>query len=591
VSSLFASISFDLTKERERSQSVATTRGQHLLGKEIGSCVLERLLGYGGSSAVFLARSLTSGEEVAVKVFLPRSTLDGAMRKSFYLRFLREAEAASQIEHPHILSIYAYGEHEGLPYIVMPYMSGGTLSEYVQRHGPLSLEEARRYLTQVAAALDYAHTEGYVHCDVKPANILLDGQGNAALSDFGIVRWQQAEQPEEGSGGKEAKKSGTDTLMGTPDYVSPEQALGEALDGRSDVYSLGATLYALLTGAPPFKAETPIALALMHVHEAPTPVGLLRADVTPQIDYVVAKSLAKWPEERFQTAGAFALAFGLAVSEAGESAQFSLKHARLARLEVPNPRTPMPLTALPVSAEPLVQIKPLPQAMPHIRSWRSGLLLSLVAVLLLGCLLTALFIGALGAARSRVVSTPTAPVPHGLLDDTENWPQSSTFFFRQHAYFIQNAAPQGSPALAFYENHIYTNFRLQITTAEIKGSFNGADYYGVVFRASSDQSRYYLFDVTAWGGGLYDFLRYDGGDHWTTLVDGQIPLFQVPAGKQNTLAVVARDNVFTLSINGQQIGQPIFDHSSKIRFSGEIGLVVEELKTEVAFSGLLLTTV
>ncbi|HEY1350832.1 MAG TPA: serine/threonine-protein kinase [Ktedonobacteraceae bacterium] len=566
---------------------MATTRGQHLLGKEIGSCVLERLLGYGGSSAVFLARSLTSGNEVAVKVFLPRSTLDGAMRKSFYQRFLREAEAASHVEHPHILSIYAYGEHEGLPYIVMPYLSGGTLSEYVQQHGPLSLDEARRYLTQIASALDYAHTEGYVHCDVKPANILLDGQGHAALSDFGIVRWQQAEQPEEDG----AKRSGAETLMGTPDYVSPEQALGEALDGRSDIYSLGATLYALLTGAPPFKADTPIALALMHVHEAPTPVGLLRADVTPQIDFVVAKALAKWPEERFQTAGAFALAFGLAVSEAGESAQFSLKHARLAKLEVANPRTPVPLTVLTAGAEPVVQIKPISPTQQRFNFWRGGLLFTLVALLLLACLLTALFIGALKAAHSRVAgTTPTVSFPHGPLDDTENWPQSSTFFFRQHTYVIQNVAPQGGPALAFYANHTYTNFRLQVTSAEIKGTFNGADYYGVAFRASTDQSRYYLFDVSAWGGGLYDFLRYDGGDHWTTLVAGQIPLFQTAAGRQNTLTVVVRDTVFLLYLNGRQVGQPVVDHSSKIRLSGEIGLVVEEPRTEVAFSGLLLTT-
>lgn len=569
---------------------MATTRGQHLLGKEIGSCVLERLLGYGGSSAVFLARSLTSGDEVAVKVFLPRSTLDGAMRKSFYQRFLREAEAASQIEHPHILSIYAYGEHEGLPYIVMPYMSGGTLSEYVQQQGPLSLDEARRYLTQVASALDYAHTEGYIHCDVKPANILLDGQGNAALSDFGIVRWQQAEQPEVGGGDRGGKKSGAETLMGTPDYVSPEQALGEALDGRSDIYSLGATLYALLTGAPPFKADTPIALALMHVHEAPTPVGLLRADVTPQIDFVVARALAKWPEERFQTASSFALAFGLAVSEAGETAQFSLKHARLARVEAPNPRTPTSLTVLSASAEPVVQIKPISPLQPRFSFWRGGLLLTLAALLLLGCLLTALFIGALNSARSRISGgTATVSLPRGLLDDTENWPQSSTFLFRQHTYIIQNVAPQGGPALAFYEDHIYTNFRLQVTTEELTGTLNGADYYGMAFRASSDQSRYYLFDVTAWGGGLYDFLRYDG-DHWTTLVDGQIPLFRAATGQQNTLAVVARDNVFTLYINGEQIGGTVRDSSTRVRFSGEIGLVVEEAKAQVAFSGLLLST-
>src|SRR6202035_2921770 len=134
---------------------VTTTRGQHLIGKEIGSCILERLLGYGGSSAVFLARSLTSEEQVAVKVFLPRSTLDGQMRRSFYQRFLREAEAASQLDHPHILTVFAYGEHEGMPYIVMPYMAGGTLSEYIQQHGPLALAEALRYLEQIAAALDY----------------------------------------------------------------------------------------------------------------------------------------------------------------------------------------------------------------------------------------------------------------------------------------------------------------------------------------------------------------------------------------------------------------------------------------------------
>lgn len=567
---------------------MATTRGQHLLGKEIGSCVLERLLGYGGSSAVFLARSLTSGDEVAVKVFLPRSTLDGAMRKSFYQRFLREAEAASQIDHPHILSIYAYGEHEGLPYIVMPYMEGGTLSEYVQQHGPLSLEEARRYLTQVASALDYAHTEGYVHCDVKPANILLDGQGNAALSDFGIVRWLQAEQPQASNGDKNAKRSGGETLMGTPDYVSPEQALGESLDGRSDIYSLGATLYALLTGAPPFKAETPIALALMHVHEAPTPVGLLRADVTPQIDFVISKALAKWPEERFQTAGAFALAFGLAVREAGEAAQFSLK--RPAKLEVPNPRTPTPLTIPPVSAEPVVQIKPVAQARPHFNFWRGGLLLALVVLLLLGCLLTAMFIGTLNSDRSRAADgTPTVSVLPGPLDDVQNWPQSSTFFFRQDTYFIQNTVPQGGPALAFYEDHVYANFRLQVTTAEIKGSLNGADYYGVAFRASPDQSRYYLFDVTSWGGGLYDFLRYDGGDQWTTLVDGPLPAFQATLGSQNTLEIVALENTFTLYINGQQVGQPIHDTSHHVRYSGQVGLVVEEPKTEVVFSKMVIT--
>lgn len=565
---------------------MTTTRGQHLLGKEIGSCILERLLGYGGSSAVFLARSLTSNEEVAVKVFLPRSTLDGQMRKSFYQRFLREAEAASQLDHLHILSIYAYGEHEGMPYIVMPYMRGGTLAEYVKEHGPFSLQEAARYLEQVASALDYAHQHGCVHCDVKPANILLDGKGNAALSDFGIVRWQPSE-PADGNATMPEKKPGNETLMGTPDYVSPEQALGEPLDGRSDVYSLGATLYDLLTGEPPFKADTPIALALMHVHEAPTPVGLLRADVTPQIDFVISRALAKWPEERFQKAGDLATAFGLALKEADEYAQFSLKLTRPARQATPNPRTPTPPAVLPEIPQAVVQIKAVPKSRAGVNPWRVVLLLGLTVLLLLGCLLTALLIGTINSGHSRAARsgvTPTATP--GPLNDPQGWPQSSTFFFQQSAYIIQNTASLGAPAIAFYANHIYTNFRLQVTTIEIKGSFNSADYYGVAFRASSDQSRYYLFDVTAWNGGLYDFLRYDGEDHWTTLADGPIANFRPLAGQQNMLGVVAQGSTFTLSVNGQQLRSPIRDRSGKVRFSGEQGLVVEEQKTSVAFSKL-----
>jgi len=563
---------------------VTTTRGQHLLGKEIGSCILERLLGYGGSSAVFLARSLTSGELVAVKVFLPRSTLDGQMRKSFYQRFLREAEAASQLDHPHILSIYAYGEHEGMPYIVMPYMPGGTLSEYIQRQGPLSLQEALSYLEQLAAALDYAHAHGCVHCDVKPANILMDGAGHVALSDFGIVRWLQTETGTD-SGEKAGAKS-NETLMGTPDYVSPEQALGEQLDGRSDIYSLGATLYALLTGEPPFKADTPIALALMHVHEAPTPVGLLRADVTPQIDFVLLKALAKWPEERFQTAGDFAMAFALALDETNEAAQVSLRHARLANRELIGEHSLVSAVPLP-GVQPMVQIKRLPARPIYTR--RPNLLLGLVAVLLAGCLLLALLIGAIAShqASARSHPTPGSHTPfYPLTGDPLNWPSSSTFFFQKGAYYIQNASLLSSPAIAFYTGHAYSNFRLQVTAQEIKGSFNSADYYGVTFRTSVDQSNYYLFDVTAWSMGQYGFLRYDGGSHWSILGYGQAPGFLTQAGQPNVLGIEARNNTFTFTINGHQVGQPVQDLSTKALASGEIGLIVEEQKTEVAFSGL-----
>src|SRR5579875_2144729 len=146
-------------------------------------CVLEKTLGYGGSSAVFLAQQNSPRRKVAVKVFLPSPHMNIYMQREFYRRFLHEAEAASKLNHAHILPIYAYGEQDGLPYIVMPYMGGGTLSAYLSKRGPLSLQEAQWYLDQVASALDYAHEQGCVHCDVKPANMLLDQDGHLMLSD------------------------------------------------------------------------------------------------------------------------------------------------------------------------------------------------------------------------------------------------------------------------------------------------------------------------------------------------------------------------------------------------------------------------
>ena len=283
---------------------MSTTRGQHLIGQIIGPCILKKLLGYGGSSAVFLALNRSTNEKVAVKVFMPRSTMDKQAQKNFYQRFLREAEAASELDHPNILSIYSYGQHDGLPYIVMPYMPSGTLSEYVIRNGPLSLSQAQHYLAQIASAVDYAHQNGRVHCDVKPANLLLDGWGQVVLSDFGIVHLMQPD----GHSTEQSMKS-PETLMGTPDYISPEQALGQPIDGRSDVYSLAVTLFFLLVGSPPFKAETSIAMALMHVHEIPPALWTLRADITPEIDRVIGKALSKWPEERYQRAGEFSAAF------------------------------------------------------------------------------------------------------------------------------------------------------------------------------------------------------------------------------------------------------------------------------------------
>jgi len=551
---------------------VSTVRGQHLIGQEIGSCILEKQLGHGGSSAVFLAQSSSSDEKVAVKVFLPRSTMDKQTQKNFYRRFLREAQAASELDHPNILSIYAYGEHNGLPYIVMPYMPGGTLSEYIAKHGPLSLSEAQQYLAQISSALDYAHEHGRVHCDVKPANILLDNQGHVVLSDFGIVR---SMQPDTESTLQSIKSS--EILMGTPDYISPEQALGQELDGRSDVYSLAVTLFFLLAGRPPFKAESSIAMALMHVHEKPPALGMIRADITPQINSVIGKALSKRPEERFQTAGEFSAAFTEAVISADRSATLASGAKR--KVNGSNSQGKQGIAAL----KPIVQVKPAWK--PSSKLQRVVLSLILLLAVALGSVVTVKIASTFTKVPHHEQTTPSTTQIDYLADE-DMWPQSPTNFFKQRQYHIKNLLPQ-SIAIAYYvRNFQFTNFRLTVTTSEIAGTRDGGDYYGVVIRSSADQPQYYLFEIAAWDGGQYGFWRYDGQTpQLPPLASGSVPSLLPNLGQNNVITIEVKGNTFSFSVNHKPL-RTVPDPLKPVLSSSNVGLSVEEAKTEVAFSHL-----
>lgn len=577
-------------------RQVTTTRGQHLIGKAVGGCVLEQLLGYGGSSAVFLAQEHAPERPVAIKVFLPRSGMDVKMQKDFYIRFLREAEAASELDHPNILPIYSYGEQDGLPYIIMPYVPGGTLHEYARQHGRLSLDEAYWYLEQIASALDYAHEHGRVHCDVKPANILLDGEGRALLSDFGIAHIMPPAVPVSENGQDHARANdqsnqvgqSPELLMGTPDYISPEQALGHKLDGRSDIYSLAVMLFFLLAGRLPFKADSTIAMALLHVHEPPPSLGLVRADISPALDRVIRKALAKSPDERFQTASQFCTAFGLAaglidVSEVSAETMQAIGMDQL--LEGPDVQPVL------LAAQPLVHVAPVRAGQVSLRFTRILVAAALILLLTLGAAFGASKLTSHLTHNSRIVS---ATVPPGLgsafvdgLTNSGDWPTSSTFFFTGQQYHIQNKSDQ-DVALALYANHLYTGFKLSVSMTEVHGSHDSADYYGIVFRSSTDQSHYYVFEVATWGSGEYGFLRYDG--HWKLLASGPAPSLITTPGASNTINVQAVGNTFNFSINHKPVGNAVTDSSKQAIASGELGLYVEE-NSEVSFSHLYISTI
>ncbi|HYT33578.1 MAG TPA: protein kinase [Ktedonobacteraceae bacterium] len=562
---------------------MTTTRGQHLIGKVLGSCVIEKLLGYGGTSAVFLAQQRTPEQKVAIKVFLPRSTLNVQMQKDFYSSFLREAKAASQLDHPNILPIYAYGEQDGLPYIIMPYMPGGTLSDYIANNGCLTLHEAQWYLEQIASALDYAHEHGCVHCDVKPANILLDSDGSVVLSDFGIAHVMRRDIISEQS---PTKSPGT--LMGTPDFISPEQALGQPLDGRSDIYSLGITLFYLLVGRLPFLAESTIAVALLQVHGAPPALSLLRADISPYTDSVIQKALAKRPEERFQTAGEFSAAFAQSIHISDQLNQVAPQNSIPGMLLDGSKGEGSGAQRVLAASKSVVHVKPVMKRAPALPQ-------TIIAVtLLLALTMGAAVIGGLITTHFANFTTDlqkhATPPVNTLVDDLSNsgdWPTGGAFFFNDQRYHIQNKSAH-NVALALYADHQYANFRLTVTMTEIRGSSDGADYYGVAFRGTADQSHYYLFEVVAWAGGQYQFLRYDGDAHWQTLAGGPTSVLLAGNGKSNTITVVAIGHTFSFLINGKPVGLSVTDSSSTALTTGEVGFSVEEEGTEIVYSHLYL---
>ena len=237
-------------------------------------------------ATVYLAYDPRMKRPVALKV-LPRAFLHDPL---FLTRFEREAQTIASLEHPAIVPVHDYGEQDGQPYIVMRYMPGGTLADRI-RKGKLSFDDTTKILRTLASALDKAHSQGIIHRDMKPANVLFDDDGNPYISDFGIVKLSQA-----------TAVTGS-LVVGTPAYMSPEQAKGEQkLDGRSDVYSLGVIVYEMLSGEMPFEADSPIGLALKHVSEPVPNIRAITPDLPVGVEVVIRKAMAKEPDERFSTA-------------------------------------------------------------------------------------------------------------------------------------------------------------------------------------------------------------------------------------------------------------------------------------------------
>jgi serine/threonine-protein kinase len=350
-------------------------------GERVGAYQIIEQLGRGGMATVYKAYHAALDRYVAIKVLHPAFKGDA----NFFERFQREAQIVARLNHPHIVPVYDFAEHEGTPYLVMRYIEGETLKARLD-DDPLPPDQAMRYLRPVAAALSYAHEQGVLHRDIKPSNVIIDHEGQVYLADFGLARIAHAGD----------STLSRDAMIGTPQYISPEQAKGETgtLDARTDIYSLGVMLFEMLTGRVPFQADTPYAVVHDHIFTPLPPPTSLNPDLPQAVERVLLKALAKEPEDRYPDAQRFLQAYETVLDE-------------LQALAEPEPQ-PAPASAATTPAQVVV-----PAETKVTKKSRRGYVIAAVAVAALILLGACLGLGLMRAGSQKRAQRASGQVKRG----------------------------------------------------------------------------------------------------------------------------------------------------------------------------------
>lgn len=558
---------------------------ESLIGKQFGSYELREVLGRGGMAAVFRGYQAAIDRSVAVKV-LPAELLHDP---SFSTRFFNEARTLAKLNHPSILPLYDFGEANGMPYIVMPLMSNGTLADRL-KNGPLPLPEAVRVITAVAQALDYANRQGVLHRDVKPNNILFDQHDNPYLADFGIAKVLESNTNLTGTG-----------IIGTPDYMSPEQARGETLDHRSDLYALGVVAYQCLTGQSLFRATTPMGIIFKHVSEAPQPLRALRPEIPAEVEKVVLKALAKDPNARYATTLEFARALAAAAGSSGAQPEIGTAinvAAPTTGANAPAMQTPTPAPApapasTPFSLPPAVHTvenAPAMTATPAVKKgglpmWAlagGGLAVLLVCGLCAAVVFGASLFGGGTSSATVLYSDSFSSAGEWGTDSTEisdKLVEDGQFLIRvkQSGYVSWTVPGQSLEAV-----------RVEAT---VRNSGTEEAAFGVLCNFQ-DNNNFYMGGITA--DGYYAVIRKLNGEY-TVLTDASNNLWQpsdlVPTGVDTyRIALECHDGFLRLYANETQIAEVQDDNFS----SGDIGLFVQTFDAapaEVRFDDLRVTQV
>jgi serine/threonine protein kinase len=570
-----------------------------LEGTTLGRYELRHCVARGGTSEVYLGYDRYVRRKIAIKVLY-------GSNEHFVRRFEREALAIGALSHDHILPLYDFGQQRPWYYLVMPYVAGGTLREYLLTKPWLSLEEAGHFLEQIASALQHAHDHGVIHRDVKPSNILLRPDGHVYLADFGLAKAKlEAESYHHGG-----------NAVGTPEYMAPEQSNGIS-DYRSDIYSLGIILYQMLTGQVPFSADSPVAVTLKHLQTQPQPPGQINSQIPHSIEEVMLKALAKDPDERYQQARAFSLAYKKALrqerhqkwslqpSTPGASSQPKIPSTNAEQdiltsvtkpIIIPQDKAFAPSAVLPRSRE-LLFMSSIP-ATPRLRQRLHQALIIILCLTLLGSSLL------LSLLWQNYALQPPRPTEETTFQAQQfNITATARAHIQQQATLAAQARVQATAGITtgirtgkvlFFDSmtregqgwindgsqcyfsalgyHVYTrsahtvawcysgqrSFANVVITAQAQ--LVHGDMYGLIFRLSSRSKAFYALELNRYGE--YRFIRAQGNNplNWLTLIDWTYSsAIQSGYRHTNTFLIITQGAHFRFYINQQLIVADISD--------------------------------
>lgn len=549
-------------------------------------------------ASVYLAHDPNFRRNVAVKLISVNFQENPVFRE----RFEREARLIAQIEHPAIVPVYDFGAQGDQLYLVMRYMAGGTLADKIKQ-GNSTLGYAVKILSQIAPALDAVHAQGVVHRDLKPGNILLDGFGNAAISDFGIAHLTAVTIDLTGS-----------AIIGTPSYMSPEQVRGDDLDGRSDVYALGVILFEMLTGHGPFHASTPMSVALKHLTDPVPSIRSLRPDLPADVESILNKALAKDKERRYATASELALdlqgileKYPGSATSMSQAEQPSRKEDAATEVDgesvaavAPSASRPSNISSINTPEPPSVHQRstlkrPLLRAPQIILGGIVGIILLFICSSL-GVFGTWLGLSGLRPEQTATLTVAPTRVPTEFMetvlfaddfsDQNSGWPsmqnEQASYGYQADGYHI--AAEQVNSAPWAKTNRIDEDISIHVDARPIVSSANG--YYGLLCRIQDNQNFYY-FVVQPTGN--YVIGKFKDGEFQPLFPEGLRTSDAIKQGNQtNRIQADCVGNILRLHVNGVLIDE-VTDSDFSSGYSGLTVATYDTQRFEVVFNNFLIT--